>query len=311
MLKRLLFWTFTVLLVAACVGTPVLAQSNADAADRIRFQFSVMGKDGQYLRNLVKEDFEVFDGKESKPILEFSPDAGPATIGILIDLSGSIQPAMPGAISNALSKVISDGNLENEYLFAVFHEQFRLVVEPTQDRRRINDGLELLKSGLPKKNTRLNDAITNCLLEMERSKFSRRVLVVISDGSDTSSNVSHRELLRTLKEGHTTVYFAGDSTRSSGVIKIMGQASMDEIASVTGGRAFYFLDEKELTDVLQRIIDEIESSYVLAFSPSKPRKAKQWRKVVINARLNKENGKVRVIHREGYYAKNSQDGKIN
>lgn len=311
MLKRLSVWSFGVVLVEACLCVPLLAQSEPVVAEQIRLQFAVMAKDGQYIRDLVKNDVEVFDGKESKPILDFSSDAGPATIGILIDLSGSIQPAMPRAISNALSKAIGDGKLENEYFIAVFHEKFRIVVERTQDRQQIDDGLELLKTALPRKNTWLNDAMSDCLSEMERSKFSRRVLVVISDGADTHSKLSYLKLLRKLKEADTTVYFAGDATRSSGTEEVMRQAYMYGIANVTGGRAFYFINEKELNEVLQRIIDEITSSYSLAFSPTKPKKAKEWRKVVIKVRPNKEKGKVRVIHREGYYAKNSQDGKIN
>src|SRR5262245_11191027 len=64
--------------------------------DRVNVPFTVSGKKGEFVLNLKKDDFRVFEDDEPQSITNFSRDTDlPLDIALVIDTSGSIRPELP------------------------------------------------------------------------------------------------------------------------------------------------------------------------------------------------------------------------
>jgi len=128
----------------------------------------------------------------------------------------------------------------------------------------------------------------------------RKVLVIFTDGDDTSSSRRWDETLRLLRASDVTVYPMGFvSNRGSG--RLMLQSKLMEIARLTGGRAAFPASMKELDPMYAAIASEIQGQYVLGYVPTNAARDGKWRKVEITLkRPPAERTQLRT--REGYFA---------
>jgi Ca-activated chloride channel family protein len=128
----------------------------------------------------------------------------------------------------------------------------------------------------------------------------RKVLVIYTDGDDTSSSRTWEETLRTLRASDVTVYpigfFAG-----RGSPRLMLQSRLRQIARLTGGRALFPATMKELEPMYDSIAKEIHGQYLLGYVPTNAARDGKWRKVEIKLK-HPPSSRVQIRTREGYFA---------
>ena len=159
--------------------------------------------------------------------------------------------------------------------------------------------VERIRSSKAKGRTSLYDAVT-VYLGSAFDQTGRKVLVIFTDGDDTSSSRRWDETLRLLRASDVTVYPMGFlSNRGSG--RLLLQSKLMEIARLTGGRAVFPGSMKELDPMYAAIAAEIQGQYVLGYVPTNVARDGKWRKVEIKLK-RPASERLQLRTREGYFA---------
>ena len=214
---------------------------------------------------LEREDFEVFDNDKPQPITVFSSEVLPITVVVMLDTSGSmtanIDLVKAGAEQFFLRLLPND-----RAQLGAFNDKIQLVSPLTGDRDELVASLRDVDFGYP---TRLYDAIATGLDRLQGIE-GRRVVLVFTDGDDTSSKVGLGRVLERARAEEVMVYAIGlQSDYFDGVKKVRTRPDrgLKRLAEETGG-GYFELDKKDqLTSTFTRVSEELHSQYLLGFSP--------------------------------------------
>lgn len=283
------------------------APSARPSPDTVVLNVAVLDRKGAYVDGLPKNYFSVFDGKTPQEITFFrGQEDAPASVGILLDASGSLASGKIERVGAALARFMRESHRENEYFLIGFNERPQLLADWTRDGQEILSRITNIK---PQGVTAFYDACYLGVEKVMRGRSHRRVLLLISDGVDTFSRYSFRELTKLLQESDVTLYSVGlhgvsDPGSSLGM---EGRAVLDQLAEITGGSAYSPETFKELDLHFGRLAYELRHQYQLGFRPADAARDGKWHKikveVTVPAGVAPPGLKIaRVRTREGYYA---------
>ena len=269
--------------------------------DLITLTLTVTDLYGRYVSGLTKQAFTIQDDGKEQEITFFSDSDAPASVGILFDVSGSMSGDKIAKARNALSKFINTSHPSDEYFLIAFNKRAQLLADRTRDGDAVLQKLTLVQ---PKNNTALYDAVYLGLERVSRGTHQKKALLIISDGQDNASRYNFGEVKRLMKESDIVTYAVGilsgnDSSSQSG---LMGQAFLDELTSVTGGRSFYPSGDAELDEIFERIAIELRHQYSIGYTPPNFKPDGKWHKVKVKVKPPRGISRLTVRSREGYYA---------
>jgi Ca-activated chloride channel family protein len=248
---------------------------------------------------LDQENFQVFEGKKSLPIQHFSSEDAPISVGILVDASGSMKNKMD-RVQEAVNQFCEASNPGDEFFMITFSDEPHLASDFTsvpEDLQR-----ELLFEH-PKGQTSLLDAIYMGIGKMQQAKYTKKALLIVSDGGDNHSRYGEREVKAAVKESDVMVYAIGTYDRYVPTTEeMLGPALLADVAETTGGRAFVLEDPREMPKVAHRIGVELRTQYVLAYHPVHAPHDGKWHKISVRLKLPKHLAFLRVHAKAGYYA---------
>jgi Ca-activated chloride channel family protein len=129
-------------------------------------------------------------------------------------------------------------------------------------------------------------------------------MLIISDGQDNSSRYNFGEVRRLMKESDVVTYAVGimDGRDAGSPIGMQGQAFLDELSSVTGGKSFYPQSDVEMDEIFERIAIELRHQYSIGYVPKDFQPNGKWRKVKVKVKPPRGFPRLTVRSREGYYA---------
>jgi len=169
----------------------------------------------------------------------------------------------------------------------------------TADLKTIEHGIDNLRTG---PGTSLYDAIDLCsgtLLDRQ----GRKVLVLITDGGDTTSKTGYNEALRRAQQAEAIVYsiivvpVEADAGRNLG-----GEHALIQISEDTGGKYYYAGTGNQLDEAFRKISDELRTQYLIAFYPNRKLADSPFRRIQVQLTSKDADSKAyRVRHRAGYY----------
>ena len=272
---------------------------HAQSPDSLVLNVTVTNEKGMLSRGLSLESFAVTVDKQPQKILSLSDQEVPASIGILIDDSGSqyVAPSdglsLPSKLRPALARFLKLSNPANEYFVVTFNSKVQLEQDWTSDPQAVIDTLDSLKF---KKLTALYDAMTLALDKVKTGRNSKRVLVLITDGSDTNSTRSgFKDVRDKLKASDVVLYCVGanvslypasESRNFTDDVKKLGELSV-----ASGGRAFFTKNMSEpMTSnrVFELIALELRAHYQLVIAPEHDDAKAKFRKIKIEAKQGTE-----------------------
>jgi VWFA-related protein len=257
---------------------------------------TVTDRDGHLIADLSRDAFEVFEDGERQTVTQFVHDRVPVGLGVLLDISDSmfgkrIEDAR-AAVDRFLFQLLDPAD---EFFLMAFNHRPRVLTGWTQthdDVRRALDGLR------PTGGTAIYDAIFDALPILDRRTRQRAALLVISDGADTASGATLREVRAALLRGEAFVYaIAIDPPDPRAINARVNAQALREITCETGGRTEVVQSSTELIDACQRIADELNSQYILGYSSTHPPDGKYHS---IRVRIAGADHRVRA--RSGYIA---------
>jgi Ca-activated chloride channel homolog len=256
---------------------------------------------GAPVLDLQKENFQVLEDSVEKPIAHFDQDEAPVSIGLIFDRSGSMRPKMDKA-SEAVAAFLNTSNSEDEFFLVEFSDRAKLTIPFTYDPREIYEGIRSTKAF---GRTSLLDAVYLALAKMKSARYTRKALVVISDGGDNWSRHSVREVREALLESDLQLYAMGifdpDYSHQRDAETRNGPSLLNELAVMTGGREYPVDNLNDLPAVSARIGSELRSEYLLSYYSTASRDGK-YHHLSVNLAGPQDMSALRTDYRKGYYS---------
>jgi Ca-activated chloride channel homolog len=248
---------------------------------------------------LEKQNFAVLEDNHLQSIRTFACDDAPVSIGVILDLSGSMSNKVVRA-RGAVLQFMKTSNPQDEFFVIGFNDRPQLITDFTSSVDDIEARLTTVEAG---RRTALLDAIYFGLEKMKQAKYERKALLVVSDGGDNNSRYTENEVRSAVKEADVQIYSIGIFDAEAATVEERnGPLLLNDISSDTGGRLFRVDDLSEMGDIATRISAELRNEYVLGYKTDNARMDGKWRKVKVKLTPPAGLPQLTVHARTGYYA---------
>lgn len=268
--------------------------------DMVTLTVTVTDTYGRFVTGLGKNAFTITDDKVQQDITFFSDEDAPVSLGVIFDVSGSMGGSKIDKAREALKKFIETSHTGDEYFLIGFNNRAQLLLDRTRDSDSLMQKLTFVQT---KGQTALYDACYLGVERVTRGAHPKRAVLLISDGQDNSSRYTFTELRRMLKESDVIIYAVGivDGNDES-ALGYGGRAILEELAGVSGGKAFFPSTGAEMNDTFERIALELRTQYSIGFRPTNFVNNGKWHKLKIKVQPPRGFPRLFVRGREGYYA---------
>ena len=270
-------------------------------SDLVLIPVTVTDGHGKAVSGLAREQFTLFEDNAQQKITHFDAEDTPASIGIVFDVSGSMGLKMSKA-REAVNALLRDVNPESEFFLIAFSTRAKVRVPLTQRPEEIRSSVDgLVADG----STALLDAVRLGMVEMQRARYERKTLIIISDGEDNSSHWTVNELKAAVRERDILIYAIGltdPAGPNPSYPQRMGEALLKDIARQTGGSLFSVRALQQLPEVAQQISGRLRHQYMLGYVPDRSAMDGTYRKVRLKIAKPKGYPSLHAVWRQGYYA---------
>lgn len=269
--------------------------------DLVTFTVTVTDTYGRYVSGLNKNAFTVLDEKQPQDIAFFSDDDAPVSVGVIFDVSGSMSGDKIKHAREALSRFIQTSHNSDEYFLIAFNSRAQLLLDKTRDGNAVLDKLTFVQT---RNNTALYDACYLGVEKVQRGSHPKRALLLISDGQDNDSRYTFSEVRRLLKESDVVLYGIGilsGSDAGSG-LGMEGQGILDELANVSGGKAFFPRTSAEMDDIFEQIALELRHQYSIGYRPPNFANDGKWHHIKVKVNPPRGLPRLFVRSKDGYYS---------
>ena len=275
-------------------------------AELVVVHVTVTDRRGAYATGLPRKAFRIIEDGTPQRIDFFTGEDSPATVGLLVDSSGSMRDGRERVI--AAASAFAEASNTNDELFALaFNEHVRAAFPPstpfTSDATLFRVALAGAMGAQGR--TAMYDAISKGLSYVARGHHPRRVLVVVGDGGDNASTATFEQVLREAQASNAAIYTLGiidplERESNPGLLKRLAQA--------TGGESFFPRRVDDVDGVLQEIARDIRNSYTLGYVSSNSFRDGRFRRIRVVV-TDPERRSLRVRARDGYRAGEPRSGR--
>lgn len=265
----------------------------------VRVVATVKNAAGELVGSLSKEDFTVLDNAVPQQIAVFERHTEqPLSVALLIDTSGSTAKDLKyevDSIGRFLHALFAEGNPSDTVALFSFNYQVVKHNHFTRNAGPIERSLHTLHG---EAGTSLYDAIYLASRELD-NRDGRRIMVIVTDGGDTTSTVDFHAALEAAQLADTVIYpilvvpIANDAGRNVG-----GENALTTLSAGTGGHVFAPTLGAELDRAFTHLIEDLRTQYLLAYYPKDvPLTKNRFHRLEV--RVSKP--QLRVLARNGYY----------
>jgi len=288
------------LLLCIVLATSILTAQDESGDIKVNVKLvnvfaTVTDENGAPITGLNKNDFTILEDGAPQKIAVFEQDSGlPLSIVLAIDASGSVAKDLKLELDSARHFVSSILRPVDQVSLYQFTQTVQELTPFTSSIKRIDSGIKHVHAGAA---TAMYDAIYlggRALVDRQ----GRKVIVIITDGGDTASQVKFQEAVRAAQQAEAIVYsiiivpIEASPGRNTG-----GEHALIQLSRDTGGKYYYAKSPEDLGDAFSQISTELRTQYLLAYYPTQRRADSDFRRIEIQA----DGGKYKVRHRAGYY----------
>jgi Ca-activated chloride channel family protein len=225
---------------------------------------TVMDADKRLVPDLQQDDFEVFDNDKPQPLVVFDNSIRPITVTVLLDTSGSMTTNLE-RLRDACEQFLIRLLPKDKGQVGAFNDRVQIAGDFTSNRDLLVKQVHELDYG---NGTKLYDAIAVGLDNL-KSAEGRRVIVVFTDGEDTTSRAHFGTVLDRARTDGVMVYAIGFESEYMGdaghLVRSKPDGGLAKIAEETGGGYFELKKSADLGPTFSRVANELHSQYVLGF----------------------------------------------
>ncbi|OYT73855.1 MAG: hypothetical protein CFK52_00410 [Chloracidobacterium sp. CP2_5A] len=276
----------------------------------VMIEVTVTDLEGRPLTGLRRDDFLVYE--EGKPRrIEFFQANGeqalrPLAVVFAFDVSGSVTPEEVALQRRALEAFLAERHPDSVFALLTFNNEVRVLEGFTKEPRKLLAKLDRFRGFGG--STRLFDAVDKSVSLFKQApkqragRLLRRLVIVLTDGFDSASNVNLDDLLQRVNQQEVTVYSVTSPSYTltvAGRVRVLTPLDAARLVPLTGGRDFPMVPGKDYSDSFRAIARDAATSYTLAYEPEAAEGQAGFRR--ISVRLRHPDAVVRAS-REGYYA---------
>ncbi|MBK7994160.1 MAG: VWA domain-containing protein [Blastocatellia bacterium] len=260
---------------------------------------SVTDQKGNLVNNLAKDDFELLENTIPQEIFTVAREnTAPLRLIVLFDTSVSVKPKIKFQQQAATKFFKSVLRPVDRAALLSFNHDVRIEQDFTSDVEALLKASRSLKA---KGGTALYDAIYLAAQQLEKVS-GRRVIVVISDGSNVISKTTLETALRLTERADAVIYGIYTATKLDEEGATLGDKELEKICERTGGEVFFPKDINDLDDSFARLAAVVRAQYVLTFYPANEQNNEQTTVNYRALKVNVKNPDLKVRARKGYYA---------
>jgi Ca-activated chloride channel family protein len=289
--------------LALLASSALIAQSRFRAdVDLVSLAVTIAHDEGQPVTDLEQHDFEIYEDGQLQSVRYFARGAEsgkevPLRLALLFDTSGSMGQDIRLSRTSAIKFLNAMPHAEDMTLVE-FDTEARLSRYSQDDFARL---VERIRGRKPFGFTALYDALGTYLAGASELD-GRKVLIIYTDGGDTRSSMSWSETLGLLKASDVIIHSIGFLEHQSSSAQFAQKRQLQQIAEVTGGRAFFPRDGKDVDLAYDSILAELEAQYVMGYISTDLRMDGRWRKVEVRLK-RPELKRAQIRTRPGYFAR--------
>ena len=264
---------------------------------------SVMDRDGKYIVDLRREDFQLFENGVQQDIANFDSVEKPFTVALLLDMSDSLRFRI-GDIQAAALTFVDQLRPEDQAMVVAFDSQIQILCELTKKH-------DVARAAIRKTNmgggTRVYDTINFVLNKRFNEIRGRKAVILFTDGIDTGSfEVGRKDTERDVEESEVLIYpiqyaskdindplRSGMGSASSGPVLVptgkgtggmenaRGDSYLRALSEKTGARLYRVDDVNDLTKSFVSIAGELRQQYTLSYYPKSPAEKRERRQIKV------------------------------
>ena len=260
----------SVVAIALLAGSLVLARQDQPIfksnVRTVPIYATVIDSSGRLVPDLEQSDFSILDNGKPADVSLFSNDSQPFSAVVMLDTSASMTANLK-LLNRAAEQFLLRLLPVDRAQVGAFNDKIQLSGTFTNDRDELIGALNDLYFGNP---TRLNDGIA-AGLDALQGIDGRRVVLVFTDGEDTSSRIGFKTVLERARDEEVMVYSIGlESEYFNGMRVVKSRPSRDlrKISDETGGGYFELLKTADLAPTFTRVAQELRSQYLIGFAPT-------------------------------------------
>jgi len=255
----------------------------------------VIGRDGKFVPNLKREDFQIFEDGVPQEIAYFAPVEKPFTVAILIDTSRSTLFSLED-IKDAAISFVDKMRINDRALIISLAGEINVVAEATSDHVVLKQAIRKCQPG---GNSRIFDAVSFVLKKKIETTTGRTAVILFSDGVDNDSReATYESTLEQAGETQALIYPIQFSTfrnsarnknapQGSGFSRedyVRADAFLHQAAAVSGTGVYPAQEISDLNTAISAITDELHNEYNVGYYPQNTLRPIQERRVEIRLR---------------------------
>ncbi len=269
-----------------------------DVSDMVAIPCTVTDRNGLYINYLGNQDFLLKEDGKTQRIAQVSQETSlPSTLAILIDTSMSVDPVL--SLEKQTAKQFLQSMLREQDLAMVmsFDRNPSIATDLTADMKQLEKAIDAISIG---QGTSLHDAVYRVCAEKLINQGGRKVIILISDGEDTTSQMKFANAIDSVQRADATVYAISNRISTEGSF---GNArTLKQYAESTGGRAFFSASMQDIKKAFDLIQQELQDQYILSYDSSNTAQDGSYRKLKV---LLTNHPELKVRTKKGYFAPKS------
>ena len=256
---------------------------------------------GKTVNGLRAENFTILDDRMPQRIVSFSSEDAPCSVGLILDVSGSMRDTLYAAKEVARA-FLAESNPEDEFFLMTVSTRPEAISGFTTDTATLLNSVQRIR---PDGDTALIDTVYAGLHRMHAAKRPRRALLVLSDGMDNHSRYSKGELMSVAVEADVQIYtiLIDNTPAGKKPIELMeerrGRILLEDLAEKTGGLHFRAVSMTDANQVAAKVARALRNEYVIGFQIQTPAESGKWHRIRVKADVPDTS----VYARNGYYSR--------
>jgi VWFA-related protein len=293
------------MMVAVTLAGTALAAQNRSILPDARFRSeidlvsvpaTVIDESGHPVTGLPVDAFDLYEDGDRQPITQFTNERVPISLAVLLDVSDSMfgQRLLDArdAVERFLFELLGP---DDEFAVVAFNHEVRPLTSWTHTPDDVRKAFEPLR---PWGATAIYDAVLSSLPLMAARTRPRAGVIIISDGADTASDATVRDVKMALLQSDAFVYaIAIDPPAQRAINRAVNPAALSEITDGSGGHTELVHASADLQSATAIIADELNKQYLLGYSSLRAPDGKYH-----SIRVRARDGRFRVRARNGYIA---------
>jgi Ca-activated chloride channel homolog len=263
---------------------------------------TVVDKSGHLVTNLKQDNFAIFENNARQEIKLFKHEDIPVSMGLVIDSSASMRNKRARVEAAALA-LVKESNPDDELFVVHFNDETYLDNPNGKDfLTNIDEMRQAITRPDVRGGTAMRDAIGKSIDWLRKAHKEKKVLVVVTDGEDNSSDEelnSLSKVLRSARQNEVLIYSVGLLGEEDHRAAANAKHQLSVLSEATGGEAFFPKEVAEVDRIAHQVARDLRSQYTIQYSPTNPAMDGTFRKIRVAV---KAPGSPTPRTRTGYYA---------